>query len=74
MKNVVECPRGFFAYFNALETYSVYLIFPEKSKNDKLLFCRKVKCRIILVENNKRIFLNKRRWPLFNIHWICALP
>ena len=23
MKNVVECPREFFAYFNALETYSV---------------------------------------------------
>ena len=24
MKNVVECPREFFAYFNALETYSVF--------------------------------------------------
>ena len=23
MKNVVECPREFLAYFNALETYSV---------------------------------------------------
>ena len=22
MKNIVKCPRGFFAYFNALETYS----------------------------------------------------
>jgi hypothetical protein len=24
MKNVVECWREFFAYFNTLETYSVY--------------------------------------------------
>ena len=23
MKNVVECPNGFFAYFNALETYAL---------------------------------------------------
>ena len=26
MKNVVECPREFFAYFNALETYSVAIV------------------------------------------------
>jgi hypothetical protein len=26
MKNVVECPREFLAYFNALETYSADLL------------------------------------------------
>ena len=38
MKNVVECPREFFAYFNALETYL------KKRVADGGLFEKKKKC------------------------------
>ena len=58
MKNVVECPREFLAYFNALETYSVrsytyfYLSIIYTMYQNKLVFL--LSYYVLIIKANKR--------------------